>query len=335
MTSGGRIAVDAMGGDHAPEAVVRGAVLAVRQGIPVTLVGDTARLAPLIPDGVQVPIVHASDVVGMEESAVGAVRRRPDSSLRVALQLLADGKASAVVSCGNTGALLVGAVLTVGVLEVVERPPIATVLPRSDGGQLVLLDVGANVDCRAEQLACFALLGAAWAEVLGIESPRVGVLSNGHEHGKGNALARETLALVQELSVRGVGFVEPSSAFAGACDVLVCDGFVGNAIVKAVEGAADVVTHLLGQQIQSSLSARAGALLMKGAFEGFQRAIRWDSYGGGLLLGTKGVVVAAHGRSNEAAVAAAIDMAHRAARDGLVANLQSRLGALGAPRRTP
>ncbi len=321
-----RVAVDAMGGDNAPDAIVEGAVAAAREGIPVLLVGDTGRLTPLVPSDVQIPIVHASEVVGMQEGAASSVRRKPQSSIRVALQLLADGKASSVVSCGHTGACLVGAVLVVGTLDGVGRPAIATALPRSDGGRLVLLDVGANVDCKPEQLAQFALLGSAWAEVQGLDQPRVGILSNGEEGGKGNEQVRLATPLIEALPINFTGNVEPSAAFAGSCDVLVCDGFVGNVLIKAVEGAAEVVIHLLGEHVQSSVAARTGALLMRGAFGRFRDQIRWDAHGGGLLLGTRGVVVTGHGRANGNAVHAAIALAHAAARDGLVSKMAARMG---------
>lgn len=329
--SGLRVAVDAMGGDHAPEAIVAGAAIAARSGIGVLLVGDSARISPLLPGDVQIPVVHASEVIAMDDPP-GAVRRKSDASLRVALRMLADGRARGVVSCGNTGALLVGAVLDVGVLEGVERPAIATVLPRSDGGRFVLLDAGANVDCKPQQLASFGLLGAAYAEVLGLRDPRVGLLSNGEEGGKGNDLVRQTLPLLRELPIRCVGYVEPSAAFGGHCDVLVCDGFVGNAILKAVEGAAETVLHLLSEELRGAPVARAGAFLMRGALERFKQRIAWDAQGGGLFLGTRGVVVVGHGRANEVAVAAAIRHAHEAAGQGLVSGMQARLLQVGVAR---
>lgn len=325
--AGLRVAVDVMGGDHAPEALVAGAVAAVRAGVPVMLVGDTAQIAPLLPEDVQIPITHAPEVVAMDEGAARSVRRKPESSIRVAMRLLAEGKASAVVSCGNTGASLVAAVLDLGIMRGVERPAIATVLPRSDGGRFVLLDVGATVDCKPEQLVSFAVLGAAWAEVLGMKNPRVGVLSNGEEGTKGNDLVRAALPGIEALPLHCVGQVEPTAVFAGACEVAVCDGFVGNITLKAVEGAAETVLHLLGEEIRSAPTARVGAWLAKGAIERFKQRVSWDAQGGAMFLGMKGVVVVGHGRSNAASVEAAVHQAHAAARDGLVAELEARLGA--------
>lgn len=324
------VAVDAMGGDEAPQAVVAGAVGAVRAGIPVTLVGDQARLRPLVPRGVDIAIVHTDDVVGMNDSPT-SVRNRPSTSLRIALQEVAEGRACGAVSCGNTGAALVGAVLDLGILPGVERPAVATVLPRADGGQLVLADAGANVDCRPEQLASFALLGAALAHALGIVDPRVGLLSNGSEPGKGNMQVRATLPLLEQLPLAVVGNVEPPDAFAGACDVLVCDGFAGNILLKSVEGAADTVLRLLRDALREHRSAQLGAWLMQGTMRGLKAKVGWESIGGGLLLGVDGVVVIGHGRSSPEAVEAAIGLAARSAGGDLTGVIRSRL----ADERSP
>jgi glycerol-3-phosphate acyltransferase PlsX len=321
------VAVDAMGGDHGPEVIVAGAVSASRAGIPVVLVGDESRVKAALPRGVTLPVVHAPEVVGMGEAAVAAVRRKPDSSLRRAVDLVQRGEASAAVSCGNSGAVVVAAVLGLGVLDQVERPAIAAVLPRSDGGQLVLLDAGANVDCRPEQLACFAILGAAYARLLGVPDPRVGLLANGEEATKGNQQSRATLPLLQALPLRVVGNTEPHAALAGACDVLVCDGFVGNVLVKGVEAAAETVVTLLRDEIKRNPSARFGAWLTSRAFGRFRQRVAWQAYGGGLLLGTRGVVVVGHGRANAEAVHAAVKIAHQAASQGLVPGLVERLAA--------
>lgn len=321
------VALDAMGGDHAPEAIVAGATLATAAGLSVVLVGDEAKIRPVLPRGSTIEIVHAPDVVAMDEAAVAAVRRKPDSSLRRAMALVREGRASAVVSCGNTGAVLVAAVLDLGVLDGVERPAIATLLPRSDGGTLVLLDAGANVDCRPEMLACFASLGAAWAGALGVHEPRVGLLANGEEASKGNAQVRATLPLMQALPLRIVGNVEPNAAMAGACDVLVCDGFVGNVLIKGVEATAETVVRLLREEIRRNPSARFGAWLTSRAFGRFRQRVKWQAYGGGVLLGTKGIVVVGHGRANAEAVASAVRTASDAARSRLVERLTERLNA--------
>lgn len=308
-----QVAVDAMGGDHAPDAIVDGAVMAVSQGIDVVLVGDEPRVRALLPRGSKIAVVHAPDVVGMDEGAVAAVRKKPDSSLRRCMALVKSGQASSVMSCGNTGAVLVASVLDLGVREGVERPAIATLLPRSDGGTLVLLDAGANVDCRPEMLASFALLGAEFARSRGMPAPRVGLLANGEEASKGNAQGRAALPLILALPLVCVGNVEPHAAMAGACDVLVCDGFVGNVLLKGVEAAAETVVHLLRDEIRRNPSARFGAWLTSRAFGRFRKRVQWQAYGGGVLLGVDGTVVVGHGRANAEAVAAAIRTARDAA----------------------
>jgi glycerol-3-phosphate acyltransferase PlsX len=313
-----------MGGDDAPQVIVEGAVRAHRAGLPVVLVGDSARIEPLLPAGGP-DVVHTEGVVSMDASAAKAVRRAPDASVRVALQLVRDGACGAAVSCGHTGATLVGAVLDLGVLPGADRPAICSVLPRSDGGRLVLLDAGANVDCKPELLASFALIGSAYAEAMGVLAPRVGLLSNGEEDQKGNAQVRATLPLLRALPLHVVGPVEPSAAMAGACDVLVCDGFVGNVLIKAAEGAVHTVVTLLREEILSRPSGRVGAWLLRGAFERFRRRVAWDAQGGALLLGTGGLVVVGHGRSNPEAVMGAIRLAHRASAAGLLDGVSRRL----------
>jgi len=321
------VAVDAMGGDHAPDAIVEGAVAAVRAGIPVILVGDRARLWPLLPKRDAPAIAHAPDVIGMGEAAAAGVRRKPDSSVRRAISLVQKGEACGALSFGNTGATFIAALFDLGVFDGVERPGIATVLPRSDGGRLVMLDAGANVDCRPEQLACFALLGASYAEVLGVDNPRVGLLSNGEEEKKGNMQVRATLPLLQSLPLEVVGNVEPHHAMAGACDVLVCDGFVGNILLKAAEGAVATVVQLLKEEITRRPSGRFGAFLLQGAFQRFRDRVQWDAQGGALLLGTRGLVVIGHGSAGPDAVHAGISLAASAARDGLLEALERRLAA--------
>lgn len=317
------VAVDAMGGDHAPEAIVAGTVRAHRAGLSVVLVGDRERIRPHL-DGAAIDIEHTPDAVGMAASSV-AVRRQPEASVRVALRQVAEGRCGAMVSCGHTGATLVASVLELGALPGAERPAICSVLPRSDGGRLVLLDAGANVDCKPELLASFALIGSAYAEALGVLAPRVGLLSNGEEDGKGNAQVRATLPLLRALPLKVVGPVEPGAAMAGACDVLVCDGFVGNVLLKAAEGAVQTVTSLLREELLRRPTGRLGALLLRGAFRRFRERVAWDAHGGALLLGTRGLVVVGHGRATPEAVHSAIGLAHRGQQAGLLDGVARRL----------
>lgn len=320
------VALDAMGGDHAPKALVAGAVQAVREGLPVLLVGDEAALAPLVPRGLDLPVRHAPPLQHGPEGPVAAVRRQEGSSVRQAVAAVEDGAASAAVSCGHTGAVMAAALFGLGRVPGVERPAVTRALPRTDGGQLVVLDLGANVDCKPSHLAQFALMGSAYArEALGMPAPRVGLLSNGVEEGKGNELVRESVDGIAALGLDFVGRIEPQDALRGGCDVLVCDGFVGNVLLKTVEATADVVGTLLREEILRYPSARLGAWLLQGAFRRFRARTDWSSFGGAQLLGVRGVVLVGHGRSDAAAVAATLRHAAHCARQGLDQHLARAL----------
>lgn len=319
------VVVDAMGGDDAPRAIIQGALRARSDGVPVRLVGRTKDLAPWLPRDGAPEVVHADDVVDMAEPPVAAVRRSQRSSLRIAMREVAQGRGDAVVSCGNTGAVLVAAVVELGTLAQVDRPALATVLPRADGGRLVLLDAGANVDVRPEVLATFAQLGTAYAEALGVDAPRVGLLSNGTEDTKGSALVREALPMVASCGVHFVGQVEPTTAIEGACDVLVTDGFTGNIFLKSAEGAVQTMTRLLRVEIMRSMWGRVGALLLRRALTRLRAQVEWDAHGGAVLLGTRSTVVVGHGRANPEAVRHAIHLAHDTATTGLVERIERRV----------
>lgn len=319
------IAVDAFGGDRAPEVVLEGAQLAVHQGIPVLLVGDADRLKGRVPRGVEV--VHAPEVVEMDEPATTPLRRKPGASIRRVFELVRDGQASAAVTCGHSGAAMASALYVLGALPGVDRPPLATVVPRRDGGQLVLLDLGANVDCKPAHLAQFAVLGDAYARaVLKVPRPRVGLLANGEEEGKGNEQVRRAWPEVEALDLNFVGNVEPLGALRGECDVLVCDGFVGNVMLKTVEGTVEVMGRVLGEEIKRRPSARVGAWLLGGAWRRFRQRTTYDSVGGALLLGVDGVSVVGHGRADARAVASALRYAHSVVGAGLLAALRHHVG---------
>lgn len=319
------VVVDAMGGDDAPRAIIEGALLARGDGVPVRLVGRAKDLTPWLPREGTPAVVHAEDVVDMGESPVAAVRRSAASSLRTAMREVAEGRGSSVVSCGNTGAVLVAATVELGTLPGVGRAALATVLPRADGERLVLLDAGANIDVKPSVLATFAQLGTAYAEALGIESPRVGVLSNGTEPTKGNAVIREALPLIEATGVRLVGQVEPTSALAGGCDVLVTDGFTGNVFVKSAEAAVQTMTSLMRREIERSVFGRVGGLLLRRALRRVRDQVEWDAHGGAVLLGTRATVVVGHGRANPEAVRQAIHLAHHTAEAGLIERLACRV----------
>jgi glycerol-3-phosphate acyltransferase PlsX len=318
------VALDAMGGDRGPEVNIAGALRAQRAGIPVLLVGDETKIRQ--PRKGALPVLHARESVEMGESAAKSVRAKPGSSIRAAIDAIKNGQACAAVSCGNTGAFMAAATLVLGRIEGVDRPAITTLVPRTDGGRLVVLDLGANTDPKPEHLAQFARLGDAFARVvLELDRPRIGLLSNGEEPSKGNDLVRAAHALLKELPLEFVGNVEPPHAFHGACDVLVCDGFVGNVMLKSIEATAEVVGGILRREILAHPSSRFGAWLLRGALSRVRKRTAYSSIGGALLLGVDGVVVVAHGRSDATAVAGAIAHAHRCARDDLVARVRTAL----------
>lgn len=312
-----KIALDAFGGDYAPEEIVEGALLAAElEGISVILTGDEHRLRSLVGGKTgsnRIEIVHAPEVVQMDEEPVAAVRSKRDSSLVRGAQLVRQGEAQALVSAGSTGATLAAALFNIGRIKGVERPAISTILPTAAGFTLVL-DVGANVDCRPSQLVQFAQMGSIYAaEVLKVPNPRVGLLNVGHEPGKGNQLAKEVYSLLQQTSLNFIGNVEGREVPGGHVDVVVCDGFLGNVVLKFAEGLSSTLLNMIKEEAKRSLVATAGALLMKPGFRRLKKRMDPNEYGGAPLLGINGVVIIAHGGSN----AKAIYNALRVAREGV------------------
>lgn len=312
-----KIALDAFGGDYAPEEIVEGALLAAElEGISVILTGDEHRLRSLVGGKAgsnRIEIVHAPEVVQMDEEPVAAVRSKRDSSLVRGAQLVRQGEAQALVSAGSTGATLAAALFNIGRIKGVERPAISTILPTAAGFTLVL-DVGANVDCRPSQLVQFAQMGSIYAaEVLKVPNPRVGLLNVGHEPGKGNQLAKEVYSLLQQTSLNFIGNVEGREVPGGHVDVVVCDGFLGNVVLKFAEGLSSTLLNMIKEEAKRSLVATAGALLMKPGFRRLKKRMDPNEYGGAPLLGINGVVIIAHGGSN----AKAIYNTLRVAREGV------------------
>lgn len=308
------VAVDAMGGDNAPAVEVEGAVSAARQwGIAVALVGDADRireeLAKHATEALDIRVKHASQVVGMHDSASDAVRKKKDSSIRVAFDLVKAGDAHAVVSAGNSGATMAAGMFVMKRVRGIDRPAIATILPNLNGQSLVL-DVGGNVDCKAVHLAQFALMGDAYArDILDIPNPRVGLLSNGSEEKKGTELTRETHRLLKDSAFNYIGYVEGRDIYKGTVDVVVCDGFVGNVVLKVSEGLAEAVSTMLRREISSRFLARLGYLLARPAFKAFKKKVDYAEYGGAPLLGIEGVGMICHGGSTPVAIKNAIRMA--------------------------
>jgi len=304
-----------MGTDRGPEEMVAGAVQAVTESaLEVVLFGDKNILTPLVKSrpefGIgRLRIVHTTEVVGMAESPIDAIRRKRDSSIVVAFEYLSRGEVDAVVSAGNSGATMAAALRSLGRLPGVSRPGIASVFPTLKK-PVVMMDVGANVDCRPRHLFQFGIMAAAFSEViLDVERPRVGVLSIGEEQGKGNSLVKKTDDLFRQSSLNYVGNTEGGEVFRGDVDVVVCDGFVGNVCLKISEGLAEALTGLLRIEINKSPLAKVGYFLARGAFTNFKKRIDYAEYGGAPLLGLKGTGIVCHGRSNAKAIKNAIFVA--------------------------
>ncbi|WP_155877680.1 phosphate acyltransferase PlsX [Desulfuromonas sp. AOP6] len=311
------VAVDAMGGDNAPQVEVEGAVAAARKfGISIILVGDSDRLKSELgkysTEDLDIRIQQASEVVGMSDSASDAVRKKKDSSIRVAFNLIKNGEASAVVSAGNSGATMAAGMFVLKRIGGIDRPAIATIVPNLSD-QTLVLDVGGNVDCKPQHLAQFALMGEVYCRsVLGKERPRVGLLSNGEEEKKGNELSREAHRLLRTAPFNYVGNVEGRDIYNGKTDVVVCDGFVGNVVLKVSEGLVEAVGTMLKKEMSRRFFAKIGFLLAKPAFRAFKKKVDYAEYGGAPLLGIDGVGMICHGGSSPRAIMNAINMAREA-----------------------
>lgn len=338
-----RIAIDAMGGDRAPGEIVRGACDAARlYEIDVILVGDESAIRACLPHDVspRVSVRHASQTVEMDEAPMQALRKKTDSSLAVATKLHAHGEADAVLSAGNTGAASTHALFILKRIKGIDRPGIATVFPTSHD-PVVLMDAGANVDCKPRQLAEFAIMGAAYARtVKGIipgtggclahgELPKVGLLSIGEEEGKGNELTKAAFPLIRDNAQAGHyefhGNVEGRDLAAGTVEVMVCDGFVGNVVLKVAEGLAKMFSAELKNALSSTGRSRAGALLLKPSLMGMKAKLDYTSYGGALLLGVNGVCIISHGSADARSICSAIRIAKQIVESGVVQTIRETI----------
>ena len=324
-----------MGGDRGPEVNVEGAVSASRElGTAVILVGNETVLQEQLRrhDATRLPITirHAPEVVGMEEGPVVALRRKKRSSVRIGLDMVHQGEAEGFVSAGNTGAVMATALMVLGALPGVERPAIAAVMPTVTG-RVVMLDVGANVDCKARHLLQFAIMGHVYAQdILEIPAPRLGLLSIGEEESKGNELTREAFKeLEDEAGLNFLGNVEGRDVFSGAADVVVCDGFTGNVALKISEGLADALFHLLKEELQRDIVARAGSVLLVPAFRRLRRRMDYAEWGGAPLLGVDGVCVISHGRSTAKAIKNAIRVAAGCVSNNVIAHIRKGIAVAG------
>lgn len=330
------IALDAMGSDRAPKPEVEGAIQAARHhDIHVLLVGREHDIRAELrdhPSANELPIhvVHATEVIGMHEK-VEAIRNKRDSSLRVGLRLVKEGKAAGFFSAGNTGAVMATAKMVLGALPGVDRPALAAVFPTAAGTAALLLDVGANVDCKPTNIEQFAVMGEIYfRNIFGVQRPRVGILNVGEEEGKGNDLAKAALPLVKQLPLNFIGNVEGRDLYNGNVDVIVCDGFVGNVALKVSEGLVTTIRMMLKESLQATLTRQLGYMLSRKAFEDFKKRLDYREYGGAPLLGVKGVCLIGHGSSNALAIKNAIRVAAEYATSDINGKIAAELKAVGA-----
>ena len=333
------IALDAMGSDKSPRPEVDGALQAVRQyGVRVMLVGREPQIRAELErhsgvEGLPIEIIHASEVIEMRDKAAQAVRAKRDSSQRVGLRLVREGRAAGFVTAGNTGAAMATAKMVLGALPGVDRPSLAAVFPTALGTAAILLDVGANVDCKPDNLCQFAVMGEIYCrQMLGIRRPRIGLLSIGEEESKGNELTREAFQLLKQLPLNFVGNVEGRDLYNGKVDVIVADGFVGNVALKTSEGVANLVRYVLKESLRATITRQVGYLLSRSAFADFKKRLDYSEYGGAPLLGVKGACIITHGSSNANAIKNAIRVAGEFARRDINAAIEKELAAI--PVRT-
>jgi phosphate acyltransferase len=326
-----RIAIDAMGGDHAPGLIVQGALEAAKEwpDIELVLVGDKASIEPLLKEGLpaNVTLHHADEVIGPDDEPVRAVRRKKGASMVVAGQLVKDKEVDAMLSAGNTGALMTTGLLVVGRMEGIERPALAPILPTMAGSSGVLsLDMGANMDAKPEHLLQYAIMGSIYrAKVHGIQNPRVGLLNVGTEAKKGNELTKAAYELLETAPVRFVGNVESRDVFAGNCDVLVCDGFAGNILLKAMEGTAGAIFTTLKEAFGSSILTKLAAAVMLPKLKTLKQKLDYKEHGGAPLLGLNGLVIKCHGSSDAYAVKNAVRQARIALQAGLTEAISAEI----------
>ena len=333
------IAVDAMGGDTAPKSEVEGAVQAAASlGVRIILVGlekVVRKELALYPEaaGLPIEVVHASEFITMDDSAAKAVRTKKDSSIRVACRLQRDGEVQGVVSAGNTGAVMATAKTVLGMIRGVDRPALASPLPSLNGSPVVVLDVGANVDSSPEMLAQFAVMGEIYSRIIFKNAkPRVGLLSIGEEEHKGNELTKAAMPLLKTLPIHFIGNVEGRDIYSGIADVVVCDGFIGNVVLKVSEGLADMIRTMLRQALTATVARKLGARLTQAAFTEFKKRVDYSEYGGVPLLGVKGVSIICHGRSNPNAIKNAIRVAAEFAEGNVNEKIEEELDRTAASK---
>lgn len=325
-----RVAIDAMGGDFGPAPIVAGVLDALKAvEFEAILVGDEKVIKELLPDSVNssISIVHAEDVISMHDHATDALKKK-NSSIYVATELVREGKADAVVSAGHSGATMSLATLRIGRIDGIARPAIATLMPTVvDGQKSLVLDVGANVDCKPEHLYQFGVMGLAYAkDIMGVKKAKVGILTNGEEDTKGNEVTKEAAAMLKSMP-EFIGNVEGNNIFDGSVHVIVCDGFVGNIVLKTSEGVADTIGKFMKHHIKKSAFASFGSVFMRKVFSSLKQQIDYAEYGGAPLLGINGVAIVSHGKSNPKAIKNAIFQAINFVKSDVNKHIKASLGA--------
>ena len=329
-----KIAVDAMGGDFAPYEIIKGSVEAQREwDIEIILVGDEVQIENELkryPGNLeQIQVCHTTEIITNEDKPVHAVRQKKDSSMVRGLSLIKEGKADAFVSAGNTGALLAGSLFQLGRIKGIERPAIAVPYPTQKGISL-LVDAGANAECKPRNLLEFGIMGQIYAEkVLGIEKPGIGLVNIGAEEGKGTEVIKQAYKLYEKTTLNFTGNVEARELSRGAVDVIVCDGFVGNVVLKLTEGVAMTMMDMLKTQLKKNLLSKIGAVLLMPALKSFKKELDYTEYGGGLMLGVNGAVIKAHGSSNAKAVKNAIRQAKSFVEHQVIQSIVQELERIG------
>ena len=309
-----RIAVDAMGGDNAPKVIVEGCIEAVLEyDIEVFLIGSKLKIQKYLKSDTaksnKIHIIESTEVISNEGPPVNAIKRKKDSSMVVGLKLVKESTCDAFLSAGSTGAFLAGSLLRVGRIKGIDRPALAPIIPTTKGGYM-LIDAGANADCKPKNIFQFALMGSIYMErVMGISSPKVGLLSIGSEEGKGNELTKQSYNLLKSSNVNFIGNIEARDIAFGICDVCVCDGFVGNVVLKNTEGLATAIMSMLKEEITKTAISKLGALLLKDSFKGLKKRFDYKEYGGAPFLGIDGIMIKAHGSSDAKAIKNAIRQA--------------------------
>lgn len=324
-----RIAIDAMGGDHAPKEVVEGAVAAAKEwsDVEIILVGDSSAIEAHMKEKLSnVTIRHTTEVIEADDEPVKAVRRKKDSSMVVAGKLVREKEADAMISAGNTGALMTTALLVVGRMKGIERPALAQMFPTMDGKGVLALDLGANMDATAEQLTQYAIMGSIFRSKLhGVDKPKVGLLNVGTEEMKGNELTKAAYPMLQQAPIHFIGNVESRDMLRAPCDVIVCDGFAGNIMLKSIEGAASVIFSAIKQEFMKTLFTKLAAAVLKPGLTQFRKKFDYTEYGAAPLLGIDGLVLKGHGSSNANAIKNAVRQARIAVLNDLVGAITTEI----------